>query len=1045
MADFGTIGTARVKLVVDTSKLEKDLKRALAKAQKQVKTAGLNLGVGVTGGPRRRGRVGALAGISGARSANLNLGVPNIPTASFDRLKTAIAGIGTSMRRSTAVLQRSFRTIRNSLGAVTASVFSLKTGLAALGTGIVLGGFLRAGDALNNLNSRLQIVAKSTEDFAESQMLVRDIAQETFTPLAQVTQLYVRLQLAGKQLGLTTLQTAEIMEGLGKAIQISGSTAAEAAGTILQFTQAIAGNFSASAQEFNSILEQSPRLAAALADGLNELGFSLADVGKEGLITTGNLKQLGEKGIIDSLDVLRALQTQLGTLREEFSKLPLTIARAFQRLKNSFLLAAGGANIAGSASEEFAKGLEEVRKIVESPGFQQGLKVFAENLAAIFKFAATKIQDFGISQFKVGITPEIAKQIEKIEERIESLRGSLKKLDQVRDVLQSPFTTEDQQQRIFEALGVDSFDAAIKRLRTQSQEFKDEINALKEEIVKVSTEIEGEVSKTRPAAAPIPGGKERKGLTKSQTDAQKSVAALVDALRDEIRVLEADAAAREALQIEIQAENILRKEGLSLSTKTRAEIRALVSEKRELETIDLAKQLTLENEVFKQLLNTMPRTTDEFEKLSRAAEIEVEIIRSGIPVHGAAANAFRKAAKGADELDKALEELGESVAANENINEQIRLNSELIKAYRMSVKEGELVAKMQELIKDGFKGTNAELKANAQLLLDQERVLAELMDTTNPLKEAFQELGATFSSAFEDAIVEAEKLDEILNALFKDIFRIAIRKLATEPLFGALAKGFETGDLAGAFGEAQKISILPGGPLIGGGKEEEKIGRLSEETKAGLEALSKGSQRAQESLAETATAGKRASAILGENLAEGSLKAATATVTETSAIGSATSGLVAFTAALAKATAQLNLLGGGGTLAGGGGGTPGRFGGGFPLQQLASGFFTTTGRAAGGLVVGPGTGKSDSILSSLSNGEFVVNSQATSQNLPALEAINNGERLQQGDMVFNIDGAQNPEAVAAEVAAILSSQISTPRQSTRQMVRQMRRSQGDGF
>jgi hypothetical protein len=97
------------------------------------------------------------------------------------------------------------------------------------------------------------------------------------------------------------------------------------------------------------------------------------------------------------------------------------------------------------------------------------------------------------------------------------------------------------------------------------------------------------------------------------------------------------------------------------------------------------------------------------------------------------------------------------------------------------------------------------------------------------------------------------------------------------------------------------------------------------------------------------------------------------------------------------------------------------------------------------LVVGPGTGKSDSILSSLSNGEFVVNSQATSQNLPALEAINNGERLQQGDMVFNIDGAQNPEAVAAEVAAILSSQISTPRQSTRQMVRQMRRSQGDGF
>ncbi|MFD3596233.1 hypothetical protein ACFWU5_26230 [Nocardia sp. NPDC058640] len=49
-----------------------------------------------------------------------------------------------------------------------------------------------------------------------------------------------------------------------------------------------------------------------------------------------------------------------------------------------------------------------------------------------------------------------------------------------------------------------------------------------------------------------------------------------------------------------------------------------------------------------------------------------------------------------------------------------------------------------------------------------------------------------------------------------------------------------------------------------------------------------------------------------------------------------------------------------------------------------------TGYADGGAVRGPGTGRSDSILARLSNGEFVVNAAATAGALPLLEAINGG-------------------------------------------------------
>ena len=49
------------------------------------------------------------------------------------------------------------------------------------------------------------------------------------------------------------------------------------------------------------------------------------------------------------------------------------------------------------------------------------------------------------------------------------------------------------------------------------------------------------------------------------------------------------------------------------------------------------------------------------------------------------------------------------------------------------------------------------------------------------------------------------------------------------------------------------------------------------------------------------------------------------------------------------------------------------------------------GFATGGKAVGPGTGTSDSILARISNGEYIVNAEATKRWLPLLEAINAGK------------------------------------------------------
>lgn len=51
-------------------------------------------------------------------------------------------------------------------------------------------------------------------------------------------------------------------------------------------------------------------------------------------------------------------------------------------------------------------------------------------------------------------------------------------------------------------------------------------------------------------------------------------------------------------------------------------------------------------------------------------------------------------------------------------------------------------------------------------------------------------------------------------------------------------------------------------------------------------------------------------------------------------------------------------------------------------------FGALTGHAHGGLITGPGTGTSDSIVARLSDGEYVVNAKSTAAYLPLLEAIN---------------------------------------------------------
>lgn len=84
---------------------------------------------------------------------------------------------------------------------------------------------------------------------------------------------------------------------------------------------------------------------------------------------------------------------------------------------------------------------------------------------------------------------------------------------------------------------------------------------------------------------------------------------------------------------------------------------------------------------------------------------------------------------------------------------------------------------------------------------DQLRQIREAAELAN---QQARELGQTFASAFEDAIIEGEKFRDVLAAMLKDLARIALRRGITEPFVNAFSS-FITGKRAA------------GGPVTAGG------------------------------------------------------------------------------------------------------------------------------------------------------------------------------------------------------------------------------------
>ncbi len=227
---------------------------------------------------------------------------------------------------------------------------------AALG-GQMLGGLAgqisKTADEYSNLAARIKLATGEGAAFDTAFQGVFEVAQRTNTAVEQTGTLFTRIAQAGKTLGLGVTDALRLTESINQAVQVSGSSADASNAAITQLIQGLQSGV-LRGEEFNSVMEQAPRLALALADGLG--------------VTTGELRKMAAAGQLTSATVIAALRGQSAVLQSEFEQLPATIGRAISRLSTSWTQYVGEVDKANGVSATAAGAINALARNLETLG-----------------------------------------------------------------------------------------------------------------------------------------------------------------------------------------------------------------------------------------------------------------------------------------------------------------------------------------------------------------------------------------------------------------------------------------------------------------------------------------------------------------------------------------------------------------------------------------------------------------------------------------------------------------------------------------------------
>lgn len=253
------------------------------------------------------------------------------------------------------------------------NLLSLRNIVAGYFAMIAGGNVIKIADDWAAVDSRVKLATKSVEEHKHALNEIFDISQRSGQDYLASADLFSKVNRNAGDLGLSLDDSLNLAEIIGQTMTIGGGDQGAQQAALMQLGQAL-GSGALRGDELNSIIEQAPRLANAIADSFG--------------VPIGQLKDLGKAGKLTSKELAQGLLKQADKIQKEFDQMPKTFGRGMTILKNKAgQLIDTAVNKVSKLGAAFYDAAEWITQNIRLVGFLAGTVIGGK---LMFALAATK-------------------------------------------------------------------------------------------------------------------------------------------------------------------------------------------------------------------------------------------------------------------------------------------------------------------------------------------------------------------------------------------------------------------------------------------------------------------------------------------------------------------------------------------------------------------------------------------------------------------------------------------------------------------------------
>ncbi|WP_312608703.1 tape measure protein [Agrobacterium pusense] len=274
-------------------------------------------------------------------------------------LEARVSDFERKIANATRNAERNFKRVETTSARMQARLTSTYSGIAASAAkafALIGGaqGFRQLSDSGTRITNSLKVAGLAGEELEGVYQKLFTAAQKNAAPLETLVQLYGRVSLVQKELGVSSDEIISLSSNVALALRASGQSSQEASGALLQLSQALGAGV-VRAEEFNSILEGAPTILQAAAAGIKQAEGSVA-----------KLRQIMLEGKLSSKAFFDGINAGAPVLEQKVAGAVLTVDQRLENLRTALTNSVRRFNESTQAANTFGGAIDNMANFVNS-------------------------------------------------------------------------------------------------------------------------------------------------------------------------------------------------------------------------------------------------------------------------------------------------------------------------------------------------------------------------------------------------------------------------------------------------------------------------------------------------------------------------------------------------------------------------------------------------------------------------------------------------------------------------------------------------------